>query len=290
MEKNISMFLVINIAVFNFLIRICYLSNYMGTFNKSLEMKHNVARKLSLKTCRLLAKCMQDKDSNILGLKNGISNNAGNAKKNIYYNEEWVETKIKYSNTGSSKNTKVHKQAMKNNYNIFETKKYSQLEKKIFKELDYLDFLKNNRTISNKVYEKVARKKYRLRICVPIILLILLSILIILDSFFSCGLKSMFIKIVTLCHGRGWYGPLHNYLKSSNFSWLFKSVKEVIYMKEQKTVGGELSDVKGYVYAESFLGYLVYIMPLIILGVTVILGILYYHKKVKKYQKIKFRK
>ncbi|SBS96252.1 Plasmodium exported protein (Pm-fam-a like), unknown function [Plasmodium malariae] len=260
----------------------------MITFNKLLGEKRTVGRDLSLRSHRLLAKCNHKKDSSMVGLKFFPYNEA--IEKKDMTVEETSKAKNKYSNRSSSKPTKDHKQITRNKSNIFETKKYSNLEKKIFKELDYFDFLEKNRTISNKVYQQTIFKKYRLRIFAPVALILLLSILIILDRFFSYGLKSMFIKIVSLCHGRGWYGPLHKYLESSNFSWLFKSVGEVIYMKVQKTAQGALENVKGYVYVESFLGYLVYIIPLIILGVTLILGILYYHKKVKKYQKIKFRK
>ncbi|SBS94475.1 Plasmodium exported protein (Pm-fam-a like), unknown function [Plasmodium malariae] len=223
----------------------------------------------------------------MVGLKN-IPYNEGTEEKYTFV-EEWSKTGKKNSNIGLCNYENRHKQAEKNNSNIFETNKYSHLEKKIFKELDYLSFLKKNRTINDKVYQKIMCRKFRLRICIPLILLMLFSIFILLDIICNCGLTWGLIRLVTLCHGKGWYGPLHRFLEKSELNWLFKSTKEIEKMM-LKCKKGSLNPVKGHVYVESFFGYIVYIVPLLILGITIILGLFYYHKKVKKYQKIKFRK
>ncbi|SCP03078.1 fam-l protein [Plasmodium malariae] len=286
MEKNFTSLLLINVTFFIFLTCIFYFRNDVSIFNKSLDGKHNVNRKLGLRTNRLLERYKHHKNSSMIGLKN-IPYNEGTKKKDTFI-EEWSKTGKKNSNIGLSNYENHHKQAEKNKSIIFETKKYSHLEKKIFKELDYLSFLKNNRTINDKVYQKIMRRKFRLRIFIPLILLMLFSIFI-LDIFCNCGLKWGLIRLVTLCHGKGWYGPLHKFLEKSELNWLFKSTKEIEKMM-LKCEKGKSIPVKGHVYVESFFGYIVYIVPLLILGITIILGLFYYHKKVKKYQKIKFRK
>lgn len=204
-------------------------------------------------------------------------------------NVESYKAKNKYSNGSSSKYAKDYKQITTNKSNIFETKKYYNLEKRIFKELDYFDFLERNRTISNKVYKQTIFKKYRLRIFAPVALILLLSIYIILDMYSFYGLEGMLTQILVYCFGNDWYNSLHKILKDHNLKWLFKSTEKVKNYLSKK-VDTVLNPVEEYVYVENFFGYLVYIVPLIILGITLILGIFYYHKKVKKYQKLKFKK
>ncbi|SBS99477.1 Plasmodium exported protein (Pm-fam-a like), unknown function [Plasmodium malariae] len=259
----------------------------MNTFNKLLGEKRTVGRDLSLRSYRLLAKCKHKKDSSMVGLK-FFPYNEEIEKKDMPV-EETSKKKNKYSNGSSSKYTKDHKQITRSKSNIFETKKYSNLEKKIFKELDYFDFLEKNRTISNKVYQQTIFKKYRLRIFAPVALILLLSIFIILDVFSYSGLKGMLTQILAYYFGMGWYKTFHKYLEGCQLSWLFKSTDKVKDLLEKK-VGGEWKPFEEYIYVENFFGYIVYIVPLIILGITLILGIFYYHKKVKKYEKLKFKK
>ncbi|SBS96203.1 Plasmodium exported protein (Pm-fam-a like), unknown function [Plasmodium malariae] len=266
----------------------------MGTTNKLLDENNN-DRKLEVRSYRLLAKCKNDNDSCIVRLKGEIPHNRRKEKEVKSNNEKWNETKNNLSFIGLSKIERGCKKVTKDKYNIFETKKHSYLEKKIFKEQDYFDFLKMNRTISDKVYRETVFKKFRLRIFAPVTLILLLSIYMILDSLYCCGLKWLLIRIVTFFHGRGWYGPLHKYLECSIFSGLFKSTSgnELVRLEISKRVGEVTSNVnkiRGHIYVESFFGYLVYILPLLIISVTLILGVFYYHKKIKKYQKIKFTK
>ncbi|SBS96723.1 Plasmodium exported protein (Pm-fam-a like), unknown function [Plasmodium malariae] len=254
---------------------------------KSLDDENYIERKLNARNYRLLAKCKNNNDSSMVGLKFFPYNEKMEKKHKTV--EESSKAKNKYSNGSSSKYTKDHKQITRNKSNIFETRKYSNLEKKIFKELDYFDFLEKNRTISNKVYQQTIFKKYRLRIFAPVALILLLSIYIILDMYSFYGLEGMLTQILVYCFGGEWYNSLHKILKNSNLKWLFESMEKVKnYLR--KLESRKLKPFEEYVYVENFFGYLVYIVPLLILGVTLILGVLYYHKKVKKYQKIKFRK
>ncbi|KAI4839616.1 hypothetical protein MKS88_002173 [Plasmodium brasilianum] len=287
MEKNIKSLLFINVASFIFLICIRNFTNDMNTFTKLLSEKRTVGRDLSLRSNRLLAKCKHKKDLNMVGLK--IFPHNEEIEKKYMTVEESSKAKNKYSNGSSSKYTKDHKQITRSKSNIFETKKYSNLEKKIFKELDYFDFLEKNRTISNKVYQQTIFKKYRLRIFFPVALILLLSVYIILDMYSFYGLEGMLPQILVSFFGNGWYNSLHNYLKDCKLSWLFKSKDKVKDLLEKK-VSGVGKPFEEYIYVENFFGYIVYIVPLIILGITLILGIFYYHKKVKKYEKLKFKK
>lgn len=51
------------------------------------------------------------------------------------------------------------------------------MEKEIFKELDYIDFLKEKRTVSNKTYKKITLEKYGLSIILLLLLFFLLLII-----------------------------------------------------------------------------------------------------------------
>ncbi|SBT01257.1 Plasmodium exported protein (Pm-fam-a like), unknown function [Plasmodium malariae] len=291
MDTKFMLLLLINLSTINFLTRICSFKNDISNFNKSLGEKCSVDIKLDLRTYRLLAKCKKYKNSSILGLKEEISCNRINENKDLSNNEKWEKTKNRRSHESSSKHEEVYQLAKKIKSNKFESKKCSHLEKKIFKELDYFDSLKNNRTISDKVYESLVLKKCRLRIFIPAILLLFFAITIILDHTCFYGLIWILIRAVTMFHGSGWYGRLHKFLESSDLNWLFKSQSgEAVLKMVKKSSMEKWEEVKGHIYVESFFGYLVYIVPLLILGVTLILGILYYHKKVIKYQKIKFTK
>ncbi|SBT01153.1 Plasmodium exported protein (Pm-fam-a like), unknown function [Plasmodium malariae] len=257
----------------------CYL--FFLKHNKSIGENPNIYGKLGLRIYRLLANCNQNKDSSITGLKECISYNARNENKNMYSDEKCINTKNEYLNKSSSKNTIYHKQTKKNKSNIFETKKYSYLEKKIFKEIDYFNFLKMNRTINNKVYEKAVLKKCRLRIFIPVILLMLLSIFLLLDIYCDNGLLG---GMLWLLHhfSPGWSITLNNILKDS----FLKSLLEYTYEKT-KDSGQKVTLTS---YSGPFMMNLLYFVPFILLCITCILTIVYYHKKVKKYEKIKFRK
>ncbi|SBS96469.1 Plasmodium exported protein (Pm-fam-a like), unknown function, partial [Plasmodium malariae] len=244
-----------------------------STFNKYLNENYNPYEKKDIKTYRLLGKCKQDHISSIVGLKSVIPNNELKDKKNISNSQK--EDKYKYVQLDeSSMNSMGHqKQAKKNKSYIFETKDYSYLEKKIFKELDFFDFLKNNRTISDNLYKKVVLKKRQLRIFTPAILLILLSISLILDFCCGYGLRRGLFKLLKFSLGDGPLGKLYTFLEKYFVSF-FKI-----------DIGGGKS-----LRITPFFDFLIYFSSFVILGITLILGVLYYHKKVKKYEKIKYKK
>ncbi|SBS96738.1 Plasmodium exported protein (Pm-fam-a like), unknown function [Plasmodium malariae] len=245
----------------------------MSTFNKYLNENYNLYEKKDIKTYRLLGKCKQDYISSIVGLKRVIPNNELKDQMNICNSDK--EDKCKYEQLEESSLNSVgyHKQAKKNKSYIFETKDFSHLEKKIFKELDYFDFLKNNKMISDELYKKMVLKKYRSRIIIPLVLFIFLSISLLLDFCCGYGLRRGLFILLKLSLDRGPLDSLYTFLKNnlgSFFKLTISSNKEL--------------------YITPFFEFLIYFSSFVILGITLILGVLYYHKKVKKYEKIKHKK
>ncbi|SBS99363.1 Plasmodium exported protein (Pm-fam-a like), unknown function [Plasmodium malariae] len=167
--------------------------------------------------------------------------------------------------------------ANKNKCYILETKKYSRLEKKIFKELDYEDFLKNNRTINNKIYKKIIRKKLASQLAPTLIFFILLSLSFVLDYCGSYGLVWGLVDIVK-SFSTDWIKDVNSYLEGS-------FLKPLLECKYPSASGSGKC-----CYIIPLLFNLFYVIPFIIYCIITISRIVYYHKKVKKYEKIKYRK
>ncbi|KAI4833973.1 fam-l protein [Plasmodium brasilianum] len=261
-----------------------------NTFNKYLEEMHNFGIKMDGRNYRLLEKNSQNKLSRSVRLMQQLPNNGIREKNDTSYYEMGVARQMNLSNRALSKDEEDNKQSMKNKTCIFETKKYSHLEKKIFKELDYIDFLKRNRTISDKVYKKIILKKYGLRHALPLLIFVLLLISLILDYSCSYGIKRWLFKALKLL-SPDWFKNLHKFLRTSYLGNFLKSMGKAV-TKTVTTNGGKSKTVKIITesYVSSFMIYLIYVLPFIILGSTLVLAIIYYHKKVKKFEKIKFRK
>ncbi|KAI4833925.1 fam-l protein [Plasmodium brasilianum] len=295
MEKNIKL-LFLNISAFIFLTWLFHFSIDNSTLNKFLKDNSNNDSKLDGKHYRLLVIHKEESDSNILGLKQDMSNNRVKKKKYLSNNEGETPEKKKHLYKSSSKSIKDHRNAMKNEANIFETKKYSSIGKKIFKELDFEDFLKRNKMISNKVYKKIMYKKLALRIALPLLLFLLLLTVLITD--FTWGLAdgskglwgalglSKILNDWAKCNDDWWLKTMLEWLKTnSSWFWRHNSISGV------GTHGSCTAEAvsEGCILGQLF-GIIIYVIPFIILAIAVISGIIYYHKKVKKYEKIKFRK
>ncbi|SBT85895.1 fam-l protein [Plasmodium malariae] len=292
MEKNIKSLLFINVASFIFLICIWNFTNDRCLLNKCLDEYRNHDKKLCRKTFRLLANCKGDNYSAMIGLKEEMPNNTVKEKKDIYIYENEPKKEMKQTNRNLLCTYVENKQDMKNKSCIFETRKYSRLEKKIFKELDYEDFLKNNRNISDKLYKKIMRKKCGKRFSLPLLLLSLLLVSLILDLSCDFGLVRGLYKViyhfsppVSRPFGTSvkivispFIRSLYDSLTNSPFKWLFD---KVVLVKNSRYVNYCVSN---------FFSFIIYVIPFIILGATLILALVYYHKKVKKFEKIKFRK
>ncbi|KAI4835986.1 fam-l protein [Plasmodium brasilianum] len=273
MEKKIKSTLFSKIIFFIVLTWICHHNDDVSTFNKLWYNNYTYDKKLYRETYRLLSICEKYNNSSIRSLKETMPNNGFNSENYIFNNEKGDIKKNKRSNVSSSKNVQGNKEAMKNKSCIFETKSYSRLEKNLFKELDYVNFLKNNRTISDELYKKILCKIYGLRLSLPLVFLLLLSILFILDYSCGYGLINGLFGIMNL-RSKEWLKALHNRLFESPLKWM-----GVILESNNKAT-----------IVSFFFRTLIYYIPLIILGITLILMIFYYHKKVIKYQKIKYRK
>ncbi|SBT86132.1 fam-l protein [Plasmodium malariae] len=282
MEEKTKSLLYIGIVTFFILCRICHINDDIGTLNKYFNENYMHDSKLNIRNYRSLEKYKQDKVSNNVWLKEEVPNNGTCEKKYVSINERVSPGKKKQSNGFSSNNLGGNKQDMKNKSCIFETKQYSRLEKKIFKEIDYVDFLKNNRTISNKVYFKTIYKKYVPRFALPLFFLLLFFTYLLAD-FWGCGLIGILCYVLNKITP-DWLEPLHELLKKSALAPFFKSIGK---LPRDPSTGRKVPD---HFYVTGFLGLFIYLIPFIIFGVTLILKVVYYHKKVKKYQKIKFGK
>ncbi|KAI4837501.1 hypothetical protein MKS88_003977 [Plasmodium brasilianum] len=279
MKQKILFLSIIKISEFILLPWTWHLDNDMSLFMKFIKKNYNLGKILDVKTNRILEKYKENKDSRTVCLNKYITNYESNEKKDISNNEKKVKEKTKQSN-GNSVNPERHKQHMKNITYMFETKKYSRMERKIFKELDYIDFLQNNKAVVYKLFRKIVFKKYRARICLPLFLFLFLLVSILLD--FSCnyGIIGWLLKVLQDTLGANWSKPLHFFLQNLKLDFLWRTSKVTIDSIE-----------KDWTFiTKPFLGYIIYFIPFLILGITTILGIAYYHKKVKKYQTIKFRK
>ncbi|SBS99564.1 hypothetical protein PMALA_071260, partial [Plasmodium malariae] len=108
----------------------------------------NRTKELEARNNRLLGGYKYNIDSKVIFTKEEMPNIGLTNKKDICSSEEEVESKMNKSNECSQSITRSRKKDMNKKSCTFETKKYSHLEKKIFKELDYENFLKKNRTIT----------------------------------------------------------------------------------------------------------------------------------------------
>ncbi|SBS92054.1 Plasmodium exported protein (Pm-fam-a like), unknown function, partial [Plasmodium malariae] len=265
------------------------------TLKKYLDESCNHGKTICTRTYRLLVKYKQEKDSSTLGLKEQIPINGNHEKEDISKNENDDSRKKKQLNIFPSKIESGHIVAMRNKSRTFETKKYTHLEKKIFKELDYTDFLKKNNTISDKIYKKIVCRKYGLRVVLPLLIFLFLLIIFIVDVSFGFAGKHSLLHELGLNKGY-----LNSLTKEEPWSSILVGLNKFgLFLKHTTTdtVGAEIcawcdktTEVTNYCVLGHFFRILIHFVPFIILSITIISGIIYYHKKVKKYEKIKFRK
>ncbi|SCN12512.1 fam-l protein [Plasmodium malariae] len=303
MEQQIKSLLFIKIFTFSLLFWICHFYIYMMAFNNLFNINYNQRRELYTRNYRSMAKHKQYNHSSITCINEQLQSRVKN-KSNITSKEKYGERKKKYSNRTLPTNARSHRKDTKSKSCIFETKKYSHLEKKIFKELDYADFLKKNKTISDKIYKKIIFKKCGLRVALPILLFFVLAISFILDNFCGYGLTYGLLKVILLFSPVVQVNQLRTipYLKHiTNLSVLYKEPASpalvhlyvILNKPPLKWFTEALAEKSNKTFnycVTGFLGFLIYFVPLFILGIILISAIFYYHKKVKKYEKIKFRK
>ncbi|KAI4840530.1 hypothetical protein MKS88_001258 [Plasmodium brasilianum] len=271
MEQNIALFLFINISTFILLPWICYFYNDMSSLNVYFEEKCNFFRKLNTRNYRLLTKHKHDKDSCIAKFIEETPNNEVNDKRYISNNKRGTDGKHKQSCRRSLYIKEYDRNVEKNKCVIPKTKKYFDFERKIFKELDYEDYVKNSKIIEYKEYKKLTRKKRRIRIALLLLFIFILILPILdlsLEKFKDGGILGLLDLLYPTQSGNGHgaigvNGLLDNLLSKGTWSIIGKICASTTF---------------------------IYGVPFLIFAVIFVLVMIYYYKKVIKYENIKFRK
>ncbi|SBS92443.1 Plasmodium exported protein (Pm-fam-a like), unknown function, partial [Plasmodium malariae] len=269
----------------------------------------NLCRKPNTRNYRLLTIYEKDKDSCILNFKE-LPNDEVKKKKNIYNNEKGTYEKHKSSHRSSLYIEEYGKNNEKNKPDIPKTKKYSNFEKQIFKELDYKDYLKNIKAIEVKEYKKVARKKRRIRTSLFLLVIFILILPILdlsLEKFIDGGLLGLlgllYLKkngdaqsieglLSTLFEIGGWDLSLEKFIDGGLLGLL-----GLLYLKKNgdaQSIEGLLStlfEIGGWGNSDKILAGTIffYCVPFLIFVVIFILGMIHYYKKVIKYENMKFK-
>ncbi|SCP03071.1 fam-m protein [Plasmodium malariae] len=159
MERIAKSILFIKISAFILLTGICHFKNDVNTFNKSINKGYTLGRKLDIKTFRLLAKCKQNKDSNILELKQNIQNNTKCKKKDISINEKGDKDKNNKYNKSSLNKAQYYTEVIDYNNGMFDGKHF-HFEKKWIRKKDYDLFIQKNRRIIDINLKKIKFRNY----------------------------------------------------------------------------------------------------------------------------------
>ncbi|KAI4838041.1 fam-l protein [Plasmodium brasilianum] len=295
MKQKINILLFIKFTTFILLCCICHFYIHVSTLKLLLEENCNNCKKFPARNYRLLSKYKKNCDSNALCLKEELPTKGFSPPNDISTNKKDKLEKNKKKNGCSSMIVGDYKPDVKNKTCIFETKEYSNLEKKIFKELDYTNFLKNNRTISNKVYRKLICKKYGLRIILPVLFFLFLLIIFILEVALGYVGKTSLLYVLGLNKVN-----LTSLSSQEPWKYIIEALKKTDFLKHAIETGvspqrvcelcSSAKEVSDICILGQFFRILIYFVPFIIMSITIISRIIYYHKKVKKYEKIKLRK
>ncbi|KAI4841583.1 fam-m protein [Plasmodium brasilianum] len=157
MYHKIFLLLFIKIDAF-ILLSWIFLFNHNNLFNKSLGKDSNSWEKLDKASCRLLAKYNNDKDSNVLVLKD-LPYNGEHEKMIITNNERRNKGKNKQSIKSLLNKAQYYTEVIDYNNGMFDGKHF-HFEKKWIKKRDYDNFLKRNRRICNISLRKIRFRKY----------------------------------------------------------------------------------------------------------------------------------
>ncbi|SBS95877.1 Plasmodium exported protein (Pm-fam-a like), unknown function [Plasmodium malariae] len=240
----------------------------MSSLNKNLDEKRDLRKELNTRNNRLLAKYKQNKYSSNENFKEEMPNNEVKEKKHISNNKKGTSRKHKQSCRSPLYKEEYSKNDKKNKFLMSKTSKFYDFEKKIFKKLDHENYVKNIKTIENKEYKKLERTKRRIRIAF-LLLFILILILPIID-----------LSLEKLVDG-GLLGLLH-------MLYITRSPDNVLGVEGVLT--SLLGSGKwGNTDKMRVLPIFFYGIPFLIFIVIFILGMVYYYKKVIKYENIKFK-
>ncbi|SBS94488.1 Plasmodium exported protein (Pm-fam-a like), unknown function [Plasmodium malariae] len=128
-------------------------------------------RKLDLSSGRLLEECNQYKDLSTANIKEMIHENNENEEKIITNYDKWDKRTNKKSSKSSLYKEEFNKQYIRQRILKYRGKYLTLFERKLFKHLDYIDFIKKKPSISNKSCIKILLKEYGLLLFLPAILL-----------------------------------------------------------------------------------------------------------------------
>ncbi|SBS97429.1 Plasmodium exported protein (Pm-fam-a like), unknown function [Plasmodium malariae] len=249
---------------------ICQFYNEMSCLNNSLDEKCNFCRKFNTRNYRLLVKYKQNKYSNIAKFKKEVPDNEVKQNKCLSNNKKGLNGKYNPLCRSTLYIEEYGQNLEKNKCDIPKTKKYPDFEKKIFKELSYKDYLKNVKITDDKEYKKLARKKRRTRIAL-ILLFILILILPILD-----------LSLENLVDG-GLLGLLHLLYPNLGEKNVLSGVDGQLVTLLSNGKWGNLDKICASTI-------FIYGVPFLIFVVIFIFGMVYYYKKVIKYENVKFTK
>ncbi|KAI4839238.1 hypothetical protein MKS88_001782 [Plasmodium brasilianum] len=170
MEQNIKLIYFIKCGLLILLAWLYYFCSEECTFNIS-KREHKYYMKLDIINVRLLEECEGKNDSNFIESKEEITNDEEYDKKVTTNKRKGIKKTNIQSERSSLYKKEFDKQYKKQKKLIYRGKKLSHFEKKFFKKLDYIDFIKKSPSISNMTYQKLVCKIIGHKIFLPTLVL-----------------------------------------------------------------------------------------------------------------------
>ncbi|KAI4841046.1 hypothetical protein MKS88_000814 [Plasmodium brasilianum] len=191
MEQKIKLIFFIKICIYLLLTLICHFCIEKIMLNISKE-EYKFSTNLDLRNFRLLSEYKKENDLNIVKSEQEMLNHEDNSEKVLCRN---IKGK-KLTNIQSRRSLfydEFRKQYKVQKILIYGGKKLSRFERKFFKQLDYIDFIRKNPSISNKTYQTLICKKFGHKLFLPTLVL-LWMLLVALGSSIS-GYMGKYVTI-----------------------------------------------------------------------------------------------
>ncbi|SBT00848.1 fam-m protein [Plasmodium malariae] len=257
MEQKIKSLIFLEIAT---LILLTWISNFIcveSTYNKLLDKNYSHCKKFSIRSYRLLAKCVQNENSSIIDLKEEIPNNGKLPPQDISNNEKGIKEKKKPFNRSSLNKTKFYAEVTDYDNAMFDGKHF-HYEKKWIDKKNYDNFVKKDRGARYMALRKLKYTGYRLVFAIFFVFLL-----------FGIGLPTIQFTEVFNNIGTFWTSTLG-----------LPSIKDW-----GAPISRVLSDV---ILDNSFL--ISYVISLVLLGLVIALLVPKIFINNEKYKKLKLRK
>ncbi|SCP03020.1 Plasmodium exported protein, unknown function [Plasmodium malariae] len=269
MKENIKFIYFIKIFMYSLLIWAFHFYSDKSSFNKILCEKYGSGKKLYERIYRLLEKGDKGIFSNVGDLELKIPYNKKKKNKHLFTieNEKRDEEKKEKLYRSALIKEKLIKRLMKNKCTMLH-KSYNHYEKKIMNGLDDKDFFRKIMLINDKDYKRLKRKKYRLRLCILLLLFLSLLIIPILDLSIDNILMALFTLLDKgTSAGQGASSALPGATPNTSWSIYFSNNPSALYKAQS---------------------ILMHCVPIILMGLILIIGIFYCYKNVIKHKKIKY--